>query len=57
MFQHAEEIRIVREKETDRRIDMEQTYEQAMIYSGAELLIYEKIRERGEGNLCGRKKN
>lgn len=41
LFQHAERIRTVREKETGRQIDTEQTYEQAMIYSGAELLIYE----------------
>ena len=41
LFRHAEQIRTVREKETGRQIDTEQTYEQAMIYSGAELLIYE----------------
>lgn len=41
LFQHAKEIRIVRDKETGRRIDTEQTYEQAMLYSGVELLIYE----------------
>lgn len=41
LFRSVKEIRTVREKETGRRIDTEQTYEQAMIYSGAELLIYE----------------
>lgn len=41
LFRHAEQIRTVREKETGRQINTEQTYEQAMIYSGAELLIYE----------------
>jgi len=41
LFQHAEKIRTVRDKETGRRIDTEQTYEQAMVYSGGELLIYE----------------
>lgn len=41
LFRHAEQIRTVREKETGRQIDTEQTYGQAMIYSGAELLIYE----------------
>lgn len=41
LFRHAEQIRTVREKETGRQIDTEQTYEQAMVYSGAELLIYE----------------
>lgn len=41
LFRHAERIRTVREKETGRQIDTEQTYEQAMVYSGAELLIYE----------------
>lgn len=41
LFRHAEQIRTVREKETGRQIDTAQTYEQAMIYSGAELLIYE----------------
>lgn len=41
LFRHAEQIRTVREKKTGRQIDTEQTYEQAMIYSGAELLIYE----------------
>lgn len=41
LFRHAEKIRTVREKETGRQIDTEQTYEQAGIYSGAELLICE----------------
>lgn len=41
LFQHAKEIRTVRDRETGRRIDTEQTYEEAMVYSGAELLIYE----------------
>lgn len=41
LFRHAEQIHTVREKETGRQIDTDQTYEQAMIYSGAELLIYE----------------
>lgn len=41
LFRYAEQIRTVREKETGRQIDTEQTYEQAMVYSGAELLIYE----------------
>lgn len=41
MFEHAEVIQSVREKETGRRIMTECTYEEAKIYSGAELLIQE----------------
>lgn len=41
LFRCAEGIKTVRERKTGRQIDTEQTYEQAMIYSGAELLIYE----------------
>lgn len=41
LFGHAEKIQTVREKETGRQIDTAQTYEQARIYSGTELLIYE----------------
>ncbi len=41
LFRHAEKIQTVREKETGRQIDTEQTYEQALVYSGSELLIYE----------------
>lgn len=41
LFRHAEQIHTVRDNETGRQIDTEQTYEQAMIYSGAELLVCE----------------
>lgn len=39
LFECVETIQTVREKETGRRIMTESTYEEARIYSGAELLI------------------
>lgn len=41
MFEQPEAIRIVQERETGRKIATECTYEEARIYSGAELLIQE----------------
>lgn len=39
LFQHADMVHTIREKETGRHISTECTYEEAGIYSGSELLI------------------
>lgn len=41
MFAHADSIDTVREKQTGRKIDVHNTYQQEKIYSGAELVIPE----------------
>ena len=41
LFDNAERIRTIRENGTGKRIDTEQTYEEAKVYSGAELIIQE----------------
>lgn len=41
MFEQIDKICMVREKETGRKIGTECSYEEARIYSGAELLIQE----------------
>ena len=41
LFDNTDAIRTIRESGTGRWIDTEQTYEEAKVYSGAELLIRE----------------
>ena len=43
---------IIREKRSGRKIDLEQTYEEAKIYTGFEIVVTPRKQYRKEKNLC-----